>query len=318
MLVQMFYNFFVPRFSDPLLVEISQLRSGHCAAEMTPQELSVFEDRLIKNVDSTIAVLEGILVYVHDRTVSLPGKELNDYLKGARLMARIINKLNYLSRFKFWHQQRLQSFEDFKTALLNHEAEPLLSDPGKNRSSIKTQKIYSKFPPRQASMDLTNEQWQLIQHLLPRKEVVAVGRPPQSMREVLNAIMWKIRTGAPWDQIPFEYPSHQTCYRYYTAWMRDESLDKIIKILGKDLADRGGLDLYSAVQSGEIQILRMGRKYHIALPPRMQDTWKGSTALTILQFRFKNLPQSTKHVMENRPSKLANIQELTAIRKPSQ
>jgi transposase len=284
---------------------------------MTPQELSVFEDNLLQDADRRLALLDKIFLEIYERMLRVPEKDLKSLLKYHSVFIRVFKKINYLERFRIWHKKRRQSSDDLNMALLFLEADSA-PDSEQDRSSIKTKKIYSKFPPRQAFMDLTDEQWQLVQHLLPQKEVATVGRPPQSMREVLDAILWKIRTGAPWDQIPPEYPSHQTCYRYYTAWTREECLDKIIKILARDLRNRGGLDIQSAAQSGEIQITRVGRKAYIVLPPRLQDTWRGSTALVILQFLFKKLPQPPKPVIENRPSKLANIQELIATRKPSQ
>ena len=39
------------------------------------------------------------------------------------------------------------------------------------------------------------------------------GRPRINDRDVLNGILWIMRTGAPWHDMPDRYPSYQTCHR---------------------------------------------------------------------------------------------------------
>jgi transposase len=307
----------MPRLSNLLLLEIKDLRSGLAAAERTAQELTAYEDHLFLCASQRLAVLDMGLLAIHNRINSLPVSDLNSFLKLNWTLRRVSNSINKLERFRLWWVQHRQTSHDLDLSLLLLEADPV-SDaliPVADCSSIKTKKIYSKFPPRQAFMDLTDEQWQLVQSHLPRKEIVTPGRPPQSMREVLDAIFWKIRTGAPWDQIPQEYPSHQTCYRYYTVWMREQRLKKIIRILGKDLRTRGGLDIRSAVSAGQIQVTRVGRKFYVSLVPHWQDTWKGSIALVILQFLFKELPPPPRPVAEKTSARLVYIQEFISSHK---
>lgn len=58
-------------------------------------------------------------------------------------------------------------------------------------------------------MDLTDEQWQLVKTLLPDppKRNYGRGRPRVDDREILNGILWIMRTGAPWKDMPGRYPS---------------------------------------------------------------------------------------------------------------
>ncbi|MBP8912037.1 MAG: transposase, partial [Phycisphaerae bacterium] len=64
-------------------------------------------------------------------------------------------------------------------------------------------------------MDLTNEQWERIKPFIPRTKSGPgqSGRPPQDRREVLNGILWILRTGAPWADLPERYPPRSTCHR---------------------------------------------------------------------------------------------------------
>lgn len=64
-------------------------------------------------------------------------------------------------------------------------------------------------------MDLTEEQWAVLQPLLPRRERRRGqrGRPRQDARAVLNGALWVLRTGAPWADLPKRHPPYRTCHR---------------------------------------------------------------------------------------------------------
>ncbi len=95
-------------------------------------------------------------------------------------------------------------------------------------------------------MDLTDEQWALIQHLIPPPSPYSRGRPPADPRAVLNGIFRKFRLAAPWYNLPptalGDCPSWQTCYRAYRRWKNVGILDEIFKLLDQHLLDQGGFD----------------------------------------------------------------------------
>ena len=65
--------------------------------------------------------------------------------------------------------------------------------------------------------DLTDAQWGFIEPLLlalPRR-ADGRGRPWRDSREVLNGILWVLRTGAQWSAMPSRYPPYQTCHRRF-------------------------------------------------------------------------------------------------------
>jgi putative transposase len=62
--------------------------------------------------------------------------------------------------------------------------------------------------------DLTDEQWQLIESLIPRPK--PGGRPRVvCIREVINAILYLNRTGCAWRLLPHEFPPWGTVHYYY-------------------------------------------------------------------------------------------------------
>jgi transposase len=69
------------------------------------------------------------------------------------------------------------------------------------------------------------------------------GRPWRDSRDVLNGILWILRTGAPWRDLPERYPPYQTCHRRFQRWNEEGLLDEILRALAEDLKDRGNLDL---------------------------------------------------------------------------
>ena len=94
-------------------------------------------------------------------------------------------------------------------------------------------------------MDLTDEQWEVLEPLVPdppRRED-GRGRPWRDPRDVLNGILWILRTGAPWKDLPERYPPYQTCHRRFQNWVTEGVLESVLATLAGNLRERGGLDL---------------------------------------------------------------------------
>lgn len=94
-------------------------------------------------------------------------------------------------------------------------------------------------------MDLTDEQWRLIEPIIPSPPVRAVGkgRPRRNPREVMNGIFWIMRTGAAWADMPSRYPPGSTCHRHFQAWVKAGVFIQILNCLAEDLHTRGQIDL---------------------------------------------------------------------------
>ena len=93
-------------------------------------------------------------------------------------------------------------------------------------------------------MDLTDAQWAVLDPLFrPKRRADGRGRPWQDTRAVLNGVLWILRTGAPWHDLPLRYPPYQTCHRRFQQWERCGLLTRLLQKLAEDLRDRGKLDL---------------------------------------------------------------------------
>ena len=92
--------------------------------------------------------------------------------------------------------------------------------------------------------ELSDEQWAIIEPLLgemPRR-ADGRGRPWRDNREVINGILWILRTGAPWADLPDRFPPYQTCHRRFQTWVKDGTLSKVLNALAEDLQSRGKFD----------------------------------------------------------------------------
>jgi transposase len=74
--------------------------------------------------------------------------------------------------------------------------------------------------------ELTDEAWARIAPLLP--ENGRRGGRWRDHREVVNGILWKLRTGAPWRDLPERYGPWQTCYDRFSRWRRDGTWDRLL------------------------------------------------------------------------------------------
>jgi putative transposase len=86
--------------------------------------------------------------------------------------------------------------------------------------------------------DLTDEQWSLIEPLIP---VNTVGRPRQvDMREALNAILYLNRSGCQWDMLPHDLPAKSTVYDHFAQWRDDGTWQKILDALRQHVRTAAG------------------------------------------------------------------------------
>ena len=108
--------------------------------------------------------------------------------------------------------------------------------------------------------DLTDDQWDFIGPFLPeltrRKD--GRGRPWRENRAVFNGILWILRTGAPWADLPNRYPSYQTCHRRFQQWVRSGVLQSVLEVLAQALHDEGHLDLQEAFIDGSFAPAKQG------------------------------------------------------------
>lgn len=64
---------------------------------------------------------------------------------------------------------------------------------------------------------LTQKEWAMVKPLLPKSG--KLGRPPRyGQREMLNAILYVVRSGCTWRMMPKEFPHWRLVYYYFAKW----------------------------------------------------------------------------------------------------
>lgn len=67
--------------------------------------------------------------------------------------------------------------------------------------------------------DLTNEEWKLIESILPAPK--PIGHPREvDYREIVNAIVYLLHEGCTWRGLPHDFPAWQTVYKYFRFWQK--------------------------------------------------------------------------------------------------
>ena len=133
--------------------------------------------------------------------------------------------------------------------------------------------------------DLTDAQWAFIEPLLPElpKRADGRGRPWRDPRGVLNGILWILRTGAQWSEMPNRYPPYQTCYRGFQHWRASGVVDRLLESLAQDLERRGKINLQECFIDSSFSAAKKGAlasaKPSAARGPR---SWQLQTALVFL------------------------------------
>src|SRR5215467_5432673 len=93
--------------------------------------------------------------------------------------------------------------------------------------------------PQRYPTDLTDTEWTILLPLIPTAKP---GSRPRTtdMREVINAILYSLRSGCQWRMLPTDFPSYQTVYHYFWTWRRAGVWEQMHARLRGDLREASG------------------------------------------------------------------------------
>ena len=81
--------------------------------------------------------------------------------------------------------------------------------------------------------ELTDRQWQRIEELVPGKKGDK-GRAGEDNRLFVDAVLWILRTGAPWRDLPDEFGKWNSVYIRFLRWARKGRWESLFKVLADD------------------------------------------------------------------------------------
>ena len=86
----------------------------------------------------------------------------------------------------------------------------------------------------QRRYELTDEEWERIKGYFPEREAGQKGRPRNEDRPILNGILWIVRSGAAWRDLPERYGAWSTVYSRFVQWQEEGLFDTILKELSEE------------------------------------------------------------------------------------
>ena len=85
--------------------------------------------------------------------------------------------------------------------------------------------MYASIPVSYPT-DLTDDQWAILEPLLQRAD--GPGRPTElELRTVINALLYKNRTGCQWRMLPIDFPPHSSVRYYFDKWRQNGTWERI-------------------------------------------------------------------------------------------
>lgn len=112
---------------------------------------------------------------------------------------------------------------------------------------------------RPITPQLTDEQWSLISDLFPAPEPdPRGGRPRADVRQCLEGILWVLRSGARWKDLPRSFPSYVTCWRRFVEWSMSGVWDRAWLRLLKQLDTQGVVDWEQGFADGTFASAKKG------------------------------------------------------------
>lgn len=117
---------------------------------------------------------------------------------------------------------------------------------------------------------MTDAQWERLSELLPPQRA-ATGRPARDHRTVLSAILWVLRTGAPWRDLPERFGPWSTAWSRLRRWTAAGIWARVLAALQRDSDLAGNLDWDTHYMDGTVVRAHqhaagaVGRQEHEAL-----------------------------------------------------
>lgn len=100
--------------------------------------------------------------------------------------------------------------------------------------------------------ELTDSQWQVIQDFLPVQNT-----KKHSLRTILNAILWMVRSGSQWRNLESKYPKWQSVYYHFYRWSRNGTLENINQALNRLVRLQAGREALPSLMCVDSQSVKL-------------------------------------------------------------
>jgi transposase len=143
---------------------------------------------------------------------------------------------------------------------------------------------------------LSEAEWRLLRDLLPA-ERGRKSRPAGDNRPIVNGILWRIRTGAPWRDLPQKYGKWMTVYQRFRRWSEAGVWEVVAATLAQAMADNSRHAVDSTTVRGHVSAA--GAKGGLA-----NRLLAGRGAGSPVKFIVSVMPEASRSLSTSRPAKL--------------
>lgn len=142
---------------------------------------------------------------------------------------------------------------------------------------------------------LTSAQWEVVLPILKKahdNRRKKNGRPfIHSEQQIMEAVLWILKTGARWQDLPEKFPPYTTAYQRFRTWERKGLIRKVLKTLAQDLKQRGSLDVSECYIDATFIPAKKGDSVLVSPSVgRVRNSWQLRTAL-LFQYPY------TRHLL---------------------
>src|SRR5262245_40102463 len=119
--------------------------------------------------------------------------------------------------------------------------------------------------------EMTEEQWERLAGLLPARK--GTGRPRNDDRQIINGILWLLRTGAPWRDLPERYGPWRTVATRFYRWQKAGVWQQVLSAVQEASDQAGGVDGKCTTSMGpsfertSTQLVQKGGPIHRGIRP---------------------------------------------------
>ncbi len=120
--------------------------------------------------------------------------------------------------------------------------------------------------------ELPDPAWAQLEPLLAKQyPPAATGRPHANLRQVCNGIIFRLRSGCQWNQLPKIFGDDSTVHRWFQRWVKDGIFETLWAALLSDCDELHGVDWQWQSADGCMGKARLGGKKQAAIPPTVEN-----------------------------------------------